>query len=278
MDLVGIGEFARLSHLSPKALRLYDELELLPPARVDPDSGYRFYELDQLDRARLVSSLRRIGIPLAQIKLIVALEPSDAAARVAELWSELESDHANRRELARRLVDRLEGKRSTMYEVKTREMPERTLLCLKRHVDDHAAVWAFGKEFVGLLKERPLPRLEGRAGAAFLIYHGEVNEDSDGPVEWCRPIPPDQAAELAARFPELTLRTEPAHVEAFVPLGTSEVRESEWPLISDTLHTWGIEQRASDLGVRLTYLASPPITPDSRPDLDFAVPLRERST
>jgi PPM family protein phosphatase len=34
MDLMGIGEFARLSRLSPKALRLYDELGLLPPARV----------------------------------------------------------------------------------------------------------------------------------------------------------------------------------------------------------------------------------------------------
>jgi DNA-binding transcriptional MerR regulator len=41
MGLMGIGEFARLSRLSPKALRLCDELGLLPPARVDLDSGYR---------------------------------------------------------------------------------------------------------------------------------------------------------------------------------------------------------------------------------------------
>lgn len=39
MSLLGIGEFARLSRLSPKALRLYHELGLLPPARVDPGSG-----------------------------------------------------------------------------------------------------------------------------------------------------------------------------------------------------------------------------------------------
>ncbi len=43
MDQMGIGEFARRSLLSAKALRLYDELGLLPPARVE-DSGYRFYE------------------------------------------------------------------------------------------------------------------------------------------------------------------------------------------------------------------------------------------
>jgi DNA-binding transcriptional MerR regulator len=39
VDLMSIGEFARLSRLSAKALRLYDELGLLPPAQVDPDSA-----------------------------------------------------------------------------------------------------------------------------------------------------------------------------------------------------------------------------------------------
>ncbi|WP_234392809.1 MULTISPECIES: MerR family DNA-binding transcriptional regulator [Actinomycetes] len=38
-DLLTIGAFARLARLSPKALRLYDEMNLLPPARVDPDTG-----------------------------------------------------------------------------------------------------------------------------------------------------------------------------------------------------------------------------------------------
>jgi DNA-binding transcriptional MerR regulator len=40
---MSIGEFAGRSRLSAKALRLYDELRLLPPARVDPDSGHRWY-------------------------------------------------------------------------------------------------------------------------------------------------------------------------------------------------------------------------------------------
>jgi hypothetical protein len=141
----------------------------------------------------------------------------------ATFWSELESDHALRRELAGRLVDRLKGKSSAMDEVTTRELPERSLLCRKRHVDGYPGVWALGKEFIGLLKDRPLPAMNGRAAAAFLIYHGEVSEDSDGPVEWCRPVPDGQADDLAAEFPELTLRTEPGHEEAVVPLGTVEV-------------------------------------------------------
>ena len=43
MGLLTIGAFAKASRLSPKALRLYDELGLLPPARVDPMTGYRLY-------------------------------------------------------------------------------------------------------------------------------------------------------------------------------------------------------------------------------------------
>ncbi len=54
-DMLTIGAFARACRLSPKALRLYDELELLRPARVDPHTGYRYYAVGQLEQARLVA-------------------------------------------------------------------------------------------------------------------------------------------------------------------------------------------------------------------------------
>ncbi len=71
MDQMSIGEFARRSRLSAKALRLYDQLGLLPPARVDEDSGYRFYEPGQLGQARLIAALRQLQVPLAEIKAIL---------------------------------------------------------------------------------------------------------------------------------------------------------------------------------------------------------------
>ena len=211
---MSIGEFARLSRLSAKALRLYDELGLLPPAQVDPDSGYRWYAAGQLDNARLVASLRQIGVPLAQIQLILSLEPEAAAAQVGAYWSGAEADYAARRDLAGHLVDRLTGKRNVMYEVKVRDIPARSLLCLLRHASNRQEVWDLGKEVIGMLKAQPPPRVDGVAGAAFLIYYGEVNEDNDGPVEFCWPVPQDQAGQLAASLPGLTLRTEPAHQEA----------------------------------------------------------------
>ena len=104
-----------------------------------------------------------------------------------------------------------------MYEVATREIPERSVLCLKRNVDEKGA-WALGKEFIAIMRERPLPKMEGREGAAFSIFWGDVSADSDGPVEWCKPVPEADAKALASHYPELSLRTEPAHREAYVVL------------------------------------------------------------
>ena len=51
-----------------KALRLYDELGVLTPSRVDSESGYRYYDVAQLEDARLVAMLRQLEFPLAEIK------------------------------------------------------------------------------------------------------------------------------------------------------------------------------------------------------------------
>ena len=112
--MLTIGEFARASRLTAKALRLYDELGLLPPARVDPVSGYRFYQPDQLERARLVAWLRRLGMPLARIRVVCDLPPRAAAAEVAAFWAQAEADLASRRDLAAFLTSYLTGKDTAM--------------------------------------------------------------------------------------------------------------------------------------------------------------------
>ena len=274
MERLSIGEFSVRSRLSPKALRLYQELGLLEPAAVDPDTGYRSYEVAQLERAHLIALLRQIALPLAEIKALLALEPAAAAHQIAAYWEGVEAEHDARRDLAGYIVDLLSGRERVMYEVTTRMVPERSLLCRSRHVADEKETFAFGKEFLAIFKQRPQPLV---AGAPFLIliYHGVVSPDSDGPVECCRPVPAEQAEELAALYPELTLRSEPAHEEAFVHVGQAQLSGAQWQLVSASLRTWSAAERRmpSDLGVRLTYLAKPPITPDSRPEIDFAVPL-----
>ncbi|MGW3668282.1 DNA polymerase III subunit beta family protein [Streptomyces sp. NPDC005141] len=67
-----IGEMARDSGLSVSALRFYDRGGVLVPAWVDPVSGYRWYDPEQLEEARLLARLRRAGMPLADIRLVLA--------------------------------------------------------------------------------------------------------------------------------------------------------------------------------------------------------------
>ena len=116
VKLLTIGEFARLARLSPKALRLYDELGLLPPAKVDQWSGYRYYEPGQLERARLVAWLRRLGMPLAQIGAVIDAPPAEAAAAVTAFLAVTEAELAERKRLAQSLIAHLSKGAAVMSE------------------------------------------------------------------------------------------------------------------------------------------------------------------
>ncbi|WP_308169677.1 MerR family transcriptional regulator [Acrocarpospora catenulata] len=110
--LLTIGMFAQAARLSPKALRLYDELGLLRPAAVDGESGYRFYDPAQLERARLIAWLRRLGMPLARIRRVCELPAPAAAAEIAGYWEQVLAETAARGQLATFLVDYLAGRGS----------------------------------------------------------------------------------------------------------------------------------------------------------------------
>ncbi|MFW6097920.1 MAG: MerR family transcriptional regulator [Chloroflexota bacterium] len=66
-----IGEFSRFSRVSVKMLRHYDELGLLPPARVDPYTNYRYYSADQLPRLHRIVALKDLGFRLDEIGVLL---------------------------------------------------------------------------------------------------------------------------------------------------------------------------------------------------------------
>jgi protein phosphatase len=112
--LMTIGDFARDAGLTPKALRLYDDLGLLPPAEVDQYSGYRRYAPSQLVRARLVVTLRLLGMPLARIKQVVDLSGAAAAREVEAYWRQVEADTATRRGIVTTLIHQLRNEENDM--------------------------------------------------------------------------------------------------------------------------------------------------------------------
>ncbi|MBC2933167.1 MerR family transcriptional regulator [Nocardioides sp. zg-1228] len=109
--MLSIGEFARETGLSAKALRLYDELELVTPAEVDDRTGYRRYTADQVDHARLVARLRVAGVPLRTIAAVAgATTPEVAAAELLSYWRQVEADTASARSIVASLLAQMRGR------------------------------------------------------------------------------------------------------------------------------------------------------------------------
>jgi len=95
-DLIPIGQFAALTGLSAKALRIYQDQGLLEPAHVDPGSGYRHYSPAQLSTARRIALLRRAGLGLADVAAFLA---DPRPERVAARREALDAEVADRRRM-----------------------------------------------------------------------------------------------------------------------------------------------------------------------------------
>ncbi len=256
--LLSIGVFARRSRLSMKALRLYDRLGLLVPAHVDSETGYRRYRESQLAAARLVVMLRRLDMPLAQVAETVSATKADGAELVEDYWASVERRTASQRELAAHVRALLLGAEAGAHslDVRVREVPEQLVLTEQGHVQiDTLSAWIGGA----------LGRLLGAAqsfggvvGPVFVVYHGEVNEDSDGRVEACVPVGPE-----AERSAELALRREPEHREAFVRLRKAQVEFPQILSAFDGVAQWigaqGLQIAASPREIYFTdFMAAAP--------------------
>jgi DNA-binding transcriptional MerR regulator len=283
--LISIGAFAARVRLSAKALRLYDRLGLLPPAHVDPVSGYRYYRPGQVERARTIVHLRHLDMPLATVAEVVELMDRDgpaAAERVGAYWADVEARLAGQRALADFLRARLDGRTGPMserYTTQTVDVPGCTVLTLKRHV---------------LVGELPawigatLDRLEavaagecaGVAAAPFVVYHSEVSQESDGPAEVCVPVrDADAARRWAARRGTgagVVVREEPARRLAYTRVTKAEVAQ---PMILNAFEA--VERWVAEQGLRLAgpcrevYFADWPSAGPADPVCDVACPVED---
>ena len=95
--LVSIGDFSRMTHLSIKALRFYHDQGLLEPARIDPATGYRFYETAQVPVAQVIRRFRDLDMPLDQVKAV--LQAPDLETRTKEIISHLTAMEARLAEM-----------------------------------------------------------------------------------------------------------------------------------------------------------------------------------
>jgi DNA-binding transcriptional MerR regulator len=267
--LLGIGAFARRARLSPKALRLYDRQGLLPPDRVDPVTGYRYYRESRLAAARLIVRLRGLDMPLATVAEVLAAPGPQAAELVAGYWESVERRVAGQRELAAHLRIRLSGGEgsSDMYGIEQREVPEQLVLTEQRHAGpEDLPVWI--PAACDRLAEAA-KAYGGVAAAPFVVYHGEVNEDSDGPVEVCVPIDAAHTGGVAHAH-----RVEPAHREAYTTITKAQVAYPQILSAYDAVFEWAKREGRSVVSApREVYFADWAAVGEADPVCDIAVPV-----
>ena len=83
-SLLKIGEMAELSHVSTQTLRLYAKNKLLEPEYMDPETGYRYYTLEQCAKLDLIRALKSCRLSLEQIKEILSLSSEELLMQALE--------------------------------------------------------------------------------------------------------------------------------------------------------------------------------------------------
>ncbi|KAB8145651.1 MerR family transcriptional regulator [Chloroflexia bacterium SDU3-3] len=197
--MLKIRDFAKLADVSMVTLRYYDEIGLLRPAHVDPDTGYRFYTVDQLPSLHRILAFKDLGLGLTQIAELLREGVTPAALdgmlriRQAQLARQIQSDQEQLARVEARLRMRADGG-GPAYEVVCKPVKAMTAAAL-RMTDQDIEEFAHWVDLI----ESLLRRYDARASDHLMVLHGEHADDYDQQsVELIAPMPLGDARALAA--------------------------------------------------------------------------------
>ncbi len=177
-----IGEFSHLAQVSVRMLRHYDEIGLLPPAEVDPVTGYRYYEAGQLGEVHRIVAMKELGLNLDQIRQLLrdGTSAADLRAmlRVEQLRAERARDDAERRlrELEGRLAE-LDDDEPAGVDIVEKSVPAQAALLHRTVVTDFAAAERLVEEVAAVSDDVPDP------GPLVVVGHGSSFDTVDVDLE-----------------------------------------------------------------------------------------------
>jgi DNA-binding transcriptional MerR regulator len=174
--MLTIGRFADTTGLTVKALRHYDEIGLLVPARVDEDNGYRYYDTAQVEDAVTIRRLRALELPLDEIRELLAADGDTFRDRLAAHGYRVGEEFRDKHSLVLELSALVEGgDEAIAIEIEIRDIPELRLAGTIRHLQlvDPAGVEEMLQLAAGRLAERGIEP----AGPATAVFRGG---DGDG--------------------------------------------------------------------------------------------------
>ncbi len=177
-----IGDFARMTHLSVKALRHYHEVGVLVPKDIDQTTGYRRYDISQVGTAQIIRRLRDLAMPLDELRdLLYTDNPEDRNMMIAAHLRRMEHRLAETQSTVASLRALLEQPRSAQVSVDYRRMPPARALAIREQVSVAEFVTWWARAFRELRASLKSSGLE-RAGPDAALYSGEFYEEEVGGV------------------------------------------------------------------------------------------------
>jgi DNA-binding transcriptional MerR regulator len=171
-----IGDFSRLSQVSVKALRFYDEVGLLKPTYVDRDTGYRYYSATLLPRLNRILAFKELGFSLGEIiHLLEGALPVDRVreslqSRRTELTRRIERERAQLIEVEAWLAQIDQAGRVPDYEVTIKRVAPRLVASVRDTLSSYADADELFDELHSHLKHRGAPLERGA------IWHTCANQ------------------------------------------------------------------------------------------------------
>jgi DNA-binding transcriptional MerR regulator len=234
-DELTISEFGRRAGLSIKALRLYDVSGLLAPARVDPVTGYRQYSTGQLERARRISVMRQLDMPLRTITEVLAGSDAEGLIRLDRWWAAEQATNEARQATLEYLRDRLVRPASLELSprpVLTRDVPAVKVAAIRADADQRSLIGVMVSSIIEIRAH--LDRTGASVpGASWVLFHGPVTPESEATIEICVPF-----TGLVDPAGPIAIRVEPAHVEAYCTITKDECAYPRIMLAYDLVDDW----------------------------------------
>ena len=180
-DMLSIGAFAAIGQVSVRTLRHWDAVGLLPPARVDEWTGYRYYSAAQLHTLHRIVALRDLGFGLEQVRTMIAdgISAADLGELLRARRAEVERDHtriiAQLAAVTRRLHQIEQEHHMSTTEMITKPLPAIRLAALRETVTEQPQV----AQVIGTLYDR-VARAISAAGGSAVVPVAEYTFDDEG--------------------------------------------------------------------------------------------------
>ena len=190
-----IGEFSKLTQVSIRMLRYYDEVGLLTPAEVDRWTGHRLYSVEQIPRLNKILYLRDSGLNVSEIALALTMDEQSLLALLHKKHTEIENairveqEKLRRIDLAKREIRG--GKGELHYHISVKSIPGYPVLSLRRVVPNYYSegeLWRELSDFADTQKAELV-------GNTFSIYHDTEYRETDVDMELCAPVKKPGTAE-----------------------------------------------------------------------------------